>query len=305
MIISNDGNLGFSIKKVSAETAPFINEKNETLQSPEPEEKVMLSGKLFHLNETLQNVIPAESERKEDSNEKKALPKDRKASEERTIIEDRTTGRKFEINSGHNGQTLAVFPEDTGDIVPFKVNVGDLSMISYVDGLKSLIRESIWCRIAGNNKIEASGSQNVSVPENEVPELASRIEKLSLDPAKGGKPTPGSVEEAQVGIYAELAGVVAPPIIREETGAAEFVDENQIKYDVKSPKSPPPGAKWAFDAAHQIVKIRHDQSNGEKVLLNLSKCTPGDTSTLILEIMQNLNPEELKNLSILMNRENV
>jgi hypothetical protein len=168
--------------------------------------------------------------------------------------------------------------------------------------LEDIMKDCSWCTLKGSSGVTPAGSQgSIKAPDwNKTEPLMA---ELAADPAKGGKMTPGSVEEAAVGIYADLAGITAPPIMREETGAAEFVDGKSVKWDVKSPKSPPPGARWTFDAEHQLVKIRHDQSSGEIVMLNLASCNVDDTRRLLDLINTQMTDKERENIVVLMRNE--
>jgi len=214
-----------------------------------------------------------------------------------------TTGQTFTLSGSSNG-SLAIFTNEA----PAK-NTGELSgrfspvmAIAARQKLENVMKECSWHVFGGNNGVTPTGKNGpIKVPDWEQAE--PMMISLAADPAKGGKMTPGSIEEAAVGIYAGLAGIAAPPVSREETGAAEFVDGNSVKWDVKSPKSPPPGAKWNFDAEHQLVKIRHDQSNGEIVMLNLSECNAADTRQLIALINRDMTDRERENIVVLIRNE--
>jgi hypothetical protein len=139
--------------------------------------------------------------------------------------------------------------------------------------------------------------------QQEVESAIKRGKALASDPAKGGKITPGSIEEAAVALMAEKCGVIAAPAVREETGSAEIVDGEGKSWDVKSPLSPPPDAKWVFDVDHQVVKVRHDLSQGDRVLLNLSKCNNEDTEKVIETMERELTADEKPLIAVLVNRE--
>ncbi|MHC9542273.1 MAG: hypothetical protein AB9903_22415 [Vulcanimicrobiota bacterium] len=219
---------------------------------------------------------------------------------------DTTTGQTFMLSGSSNGSGLAILSNEAGARntggVSGKYHFSPSMATAARQKLETVMEECSWCVFKGNNGVTPTGkNDSIKVPDWEQAE--PMMISLAADPAKGGKMTPGSVEEAAVGIYAGLAGIAAPPVSREETGAAEFVDGNSVKWDVKSPKSPPPGAKWTFDAEHQLVKIRHDQSNGEVVMLNLSECTAADTRQLIDLINKDMTDKERENIVVLMRNE--
>ncbi len=127
--------------------------------------------------------------------------------------------------------------------------------------------------------------------------VLSSLQDLALDPAKGGKITPGSIQEAVVGFKAQALGVL-PTLSRESTGSSEFVEASGKTWDVKGPVSPPqgvdkiPSKSWVFDAHHQVDKLRHDFSQGDNVLLDLSRCNGADGKELIDLLSHELTGEE-------------
>ena len=138
--------------------------------------------------------------------------------------------------------------------------------------------------------------------ERQLLDVQGRFAALSMDPAKG-KLSPGSVEEAAIGLAAERAGIVPPPISREATGQAEFVDGTGAFWDVKSPVSPWEGATWKFDAQHQVGKVLHDLSQDNSVLLNLARLTEGDAATLLGLLQGQLTPEQQERVVVLRTNE--
>jgi hypothetical protein len=128
--------------------------------------------------------------------------------------------------------------------------------------------------------------------------VEGRFPQMAFDPAKG-KLSPGSVEEAAVGFLAEQAGIVPGPMVRESTGMAEFVDAHGGFWDVKSPVSPRAGQRWTFDAQHQVVKVLHDISQNNTVLLNLSRCTATDAQQVLTLLATQLTPAEQARVRVL------
>lgn len=129
--------------------------------------------------------------------------------------------------------------------------------------------------------------------DDEVSLSSPAVLALASDPAHGGKITEGNIQEATVGLMAKRLKAL-PSLHREVTGAAEFIEDSGQKWDVKSPFSPPsmPSSTWVFDANHQVDNLRHDLSEGENVILDLSRCTHADSSQLLELMKGELSREE-------------
>jgi hypothetical protein len=159
--------------------------------------------------------------------------------------------------------------------------------------LRQLTRVGSWSTLSG---------EPISVRLHAVTDLRGRFPDLSLDPAKR-KVTPGSVEEAAVGMFAERHRIMVAPISREPTGAAEFISGNGAVWDVKSPLSPRPGQGWQFDAQHQVEKILHELSQDHSVLLNLSRTAPTDSEAVIAALHSALTAEQQARVVVLRTQE--
>ncbi|WP_238010143.1 hypothetical protein KZZ52_05500 [Dactylosporangium sp. AC04546] len=91
----------------------------------------------------------------------------------------------------------------------------------------------------------ANGDQQAyKTPEQGSPEYNARVQELAKDPADGGKVTPESTREAQVGLEMERNGALAGPIERApldnsnpafQKDQGDFIDANGQRWDVKSP----------------------------------------------------------------------
>jgi hypothetical protein len=126
------------------------------------------------------------------------------------------------------------------------------------------------------------------------------IESLALDPSRGLKLQAGGVEEAMVALQAENLEVFER-LEREETGGAEFADEQGVEWDVKSPLSPSLDNNWKYSPRHQLKKVRRDFSQGDKVLLNLTRVNDNDRDQTIQVLHDSLSCSERENLLILSN----
>lgn len=123
---------------------------------------------------------------------------------------------------------------------------------------------------------------------------------LAIDPARGTKIGQAGLEEAAVAVHAQNAGVLRCPQ-REKTGASEFVD-GRYYWDVKSPVSPLPGANWQFDVNHQVEVVKDEIRGKERVLLNLTRCTPEDAEAVRSALVSNLSSWESKHVKVLMKK---
>lgn len=111
----------------------------------------------------------------------------------------------------------------------------------------------------------------------------SEYEDLARDPAHGGKITAKTVQERNVGLGLEERGVVPGPITRDPTGAAEFIDARGGKWDVKGFNSGFRPSRGGFDLGTDAGKVDKSLNEGENVMLDTSKMSPGDIGALRLE----------------------
>lgn len=155
--------------------------------------------------------------------------------------------------------------------------------------LGPVVTEGTWARLDG---------APVALADRALLDVQGRFGPLANDPAKGHL-TPGSVEEAAIGLAAEKLGLLPAPIVREKTGLAEFIDANGGLWDVKSPVSPFDGARWTFDAQHQVEKVRHDLSQHNQVLLNLTRLTPSDAQEVLSLLTTQLTQAQKANVYVL------
>ena len=130
-----------------------------------------------------------------------------------------------------------------------------------------------------------------------------RFKDLIKDPDHNGKVTTKGVKEAMAGLEAEKQGLVKRPIERGPK-RIDFYGGDGVPHDVKTPPSPPPGAKWPFDpkeAGNSILKqLRAEFPNKAtgvpekvKVLLDSSYMTPGDRASLWKYLERNASKDDL------------
>lgn len=141
--------------------------------------------------------------------------------------------------------------------------------------------------------------------EKSLKDAIQRAPGLASDPAKGDKITDGGIEEAAVALTAERQQIFGRAT-RETSGSAEFIDDRGVAWDVKSPLSPPSaGGKgtWVFSPDHQLKKVRHDLSQGDKVLFNLSRVNDKDRDDTLKLLTEELTCQERSQILILTDRE--
>ncbi|WP_245919766.1 hypothetical protein [Melittangium boletus] len=101
-----------------------------------------------------------------------------------------------------------------------------------------------------------------------TPSREARLEELARDPAQGGKITPKTRREAEIGLQLEDRGQLPGPIQRDPTGQAEFIDAQGTRWDIKSFDSRFSPQKGGFSLARDLDKIKAEIAGGENVILN-------------------------------------
>lgn len=100
------------------------------------------------------------------------------------------------------------------------------------------------------------------------PRTPQELDDLARDPAHGRKITPKGLHEKKIGLSLESRGQLPGPIQRDPTGAAEFMDANGGKWDIKSFHSNFPPRKGGFDLNRDLGKIQVELNKGENVILD-------------------------------------
>jgi hypothetical protein len=108
----------------------------------------------------------------------------------------------------------------------------------------------------------------------------AEMDALASDPAHGGAISPKSIQERTVGLGLEKDGKVPGPITRDPTGAAEFIDGQGTKWDVKGFNSDFPPKKGGFSLARDAGKVDKSLASNENVMLDTSKMKPEDVAAL-------------------------
>ena len=164
------------------------------------------------------------------------------------------------------------------------------------------MEDQVFVQLNGNNSFEQVGRPTDVWTTGELETAIGRATVLASDPAKGNKITDGGIEEAAVALTAERQKVFITAT-RESSGSAEFIDNYGIAWDVKSPLSPPEGQNWKFSPDHQLTKVRHDLSQGDKVLFNLSRVNDKDRDDTLQLLAQELTLNERGQIVILTDQE--
>lgn len=160
------------------------------------------------------------------------------------------------------------------------------------------MQEHAFYQLTCDDRFEQVGEQTKEWDERSLRQAFARTTDLASDPAKGNKIFDGNLEEAAVALTAERQEVIGLAT-RETTGSAEFIDDNGVGWDVKSPLSPPAGQNWSYSPDHQLTKIRHDLSQGDKVFFNLSRVNDKDRDATLALLKSELTCSERSQLLIL------
>lgn len=96
-----------------------------------------------------------------------------------------------------------------------------------------------------------------------------RFLQLASDPSHGNEATPGSRREAYVGLRLEKRGLLPAPIHRDPSGAAEFIDAQGVKWDVKGFHSHWPPQEGGFDVLEAETRLAEEIASGQKIILDM------------------------------------
>lgn len=103
------------------------------------------------------------------------------------------------------------------------------------------------------------------------------FDNLARDPAHGGKTTPATQAERDVGLGLEDRGEVPGPITRDPSGGAEFIDANGVDWDVKAYRSDFPNGFNPERVENQLTMSRR---LGENVMIDTRGLSSTDLDTI-------------------------
>lgn len=127
------------------------------------------------------------------------------------------------------------------------------------------------------------------IPEETEPNIVTsertpeEFDALAADPSHGGTTTPGSERERTIGLGAEQAGLLDGPIVRDPSGAAEFIDANEQAWDVKGFRSDFPVSSGGFGIEQAMNNVEKELRSGHNVII--------DTGNLSVEHLEELRTE--------------
>jgi|GEM_PF-809911 len=128
--------------------------------------------------------------------------------------------------------------------------------------------------------IPAEVGPNILASERTQEEL----DALASDPARGGVINGKAEQERKIGLGAEEAGLIAGPIVRDPTGAAEFIDADGQAWDVKGFRSDFPASAGGFDIDKDISKVERELAAGHNVIIDTENLSEADLEALRNEI---------------------
>ena len=111
-------------------------------------------------------------------------------------------------------------------------------------------------------------------PQVQGPEVVTmrrtpeEYEDLAKDPARGGAVTPGSIREREVILGLEAKGTLPGPVVRDQSGAADFIDATGRELDVKGFRSDFPANRGGFDLERDVGKIERELMAGHDVVVD-------------------------------------
>jgi len=129
-------------------------------------------------------------------------------------------------------------------------------------------------RVSPTSKSTGTGRGPTTLTREEM------LQGLAKDPAHGGVVTPKGLHEAEVGLSSVENGKIPGPIIRDPTGASEFIDAQGTKWDVKGFNSAFPARQGGFELVRDLGKVQDEGAGGENVILDTTKMTAAHVGDL-------------------------
>ena len=127
------------------------------------------------------------------------------------------------------------------------------------------------------------------IPEETGPMIVAsertqeEFDDLAADPARGGAVDASSERERTIGLGAEQSGLINGPIVRDPSGAAEFIDVDGQAWDVKGFRSDFPVSSGGFGIEQAMNNVEKELRSGHNVII--------DTCNLSVEHLEELRTE--------------
>lgn len=154
-----------------------------------------------------------------------------------------------------------------------------------------------WARLSAEGLVPVGASPS---PIADLEQVASDRLEWTHDPAKGGKSDDKSLQEGAVAVLAQHLGAV-DGLRREPTGHSEFLDADQVAWDVKSPVSPD-RAGWVFDPYHHVEVATDEIAGGESVMLDMTRLKQEDSLQLLEALRDGTTVAERNGLLLLLDQ---
>ncbi|MDI7278217.1 MAG: hypothetical protein QME94_19745, partial [Anaerolineae bacterium] len=114
------------------------------------------------------------------------------------------------------------------------------------------------------------------------PRTPAQLQALAYDPASRQiRP-----EERTTILRLEARGQVPGPVVRDPSGAADYIDAKGQLWDIKTFRSGFPLTKGGYTLEDSMSKIMKSLNRGENVALNLDYMSPDDVLELTGEIIR-------------------
>jgi len=124
------------------------------------------------------------------------------------------------------------------------------------------------------------------------------LESLMRDYAKNGQVSLKTIDEALAGVVAESQGILQGPLVRDSTGAGEFIDLLGQVWDVKMGISRAPNGRPIFQLDHFVGKIKRELLIGENIILDLRCLEVADLQKLIQKLKVDFTMDQCKRIVV-------
>jgi peptidoglycan hydrolase-like protein with peptidoglycan-binding domain len=141
-----------------------------------------------------------------------------------------------------------------------------------------------------NKQLDESENKNdfeKSDSKTKIERSPEEYDNLAKDPARGNKIDTKSIREREIGLALEEKGTLKPPIKRDGTGAAEFIDGDGTFWDIKAFNSNYVPEKGGFEINTVLKQIKGEIKAGENVIIDTKDLSPEHLNLLKQEVITN------------------